>query len=189
MAKIWSYIYGAQLEQQSYATSYIPTAGATVSRIAESASKTGLASYINSSEGVLYFEGSILSDEGVLNDISINDNTTSVNRLIMSFSNGVNNISGRFDSSGSDVTLNASGYDLESNHKIALVYKLNNISLWVDGVKEDSSSSFTVFSDLQTLDFSNPFSGGVNIFNGNCKDLRVYKTALTDSELTTLTTI
>ena len=34
------YIWGAQLEQQSYATSYIPTTGATATRLADSASLT-----------------------------------------------------------------------------------------------------------------------------------------------------
>ena len=57
------YIWGAQVEEQSYATSYIPTSGATATRVAETLSKSGLSNYINSSEGVLYAEISALADD------------------------------------------------------------------------------------------------------------------------------
>ena len=46
----------AQLEVGSYATSYIPTQSATVTRNADVISKTGISSLINSEEGVLYAE-------------------------------------------------------------------------------------------------------------------------------------
>jgi hypothetical protein len=45
------YFYGLQLELGAYATSYIPTLGAAVTRGADSASKTGIASLIGQSEG------------------------------------------------------------------------------------------------------------------------------------------
>ena len=183
------YIYGCQAEQGSYATSYIPTSGSVVTRLADSCSNGGNEQVINSTEGVLYFEGSLLNDDGTINTISLNDNTYSNNRLNLKLSSPSGVINGRFDSIGSDYNLSASGYDLTVNHKIALAYGLNNISLWVDGVKKDSLNTFSVFSNLIRLDFYNPFGGGSNIFNGNTKDVRVYNTALTDQELIALTTI
>jgi hypothetical protein len=50
------YLYGAQLELGSYATSYIPTLGSSVTRLADAASKTGISSLIGQSEGVVYLE-------------------------------------------------------------------------------------------------------------------------------------
>ena len=184
-----SFIWGTQLEQGSYPTSYIPTSGSVVTRLADSCSNGGNEQVINSTEGVLYFEGSLLNDDGTINTISLNDNTYSNNRLNLKLSSPSGVINGRFDSIGSDYNLSASGYDLTVNHKIALAYGLNNISLWVDGVKKDSLNTFSVFSNLIRLDFYNPFGGGSNIFNGNTKDVRVYNTALTDQELIALTTI
>ena len=137
----------------------------------------------------MYFEGSLLNDDGTISIISLNDNTDSNNRLNLKLSSPSGVINGRFDSIGSDYNLSASGYDLTVNHKIALAYGLNNISLWVDGVKKDSLNTFSVFSNLIRLDFYNPFGSGSNIFNGNVNDLRVYNTALTDAELTALTKI
>ena len=50
------YAWGAMLEQQSYATSYIPTNGATNTRLQDIANNSGNSTLINSTEGVLYAE-------------------------------------------------------------------------------------------------------------------------------------
>ena len=55
-------LYGAQLEQQSYATSYIPTNGATSTRLQDIATNSGNSTLINSTEGVLYAEISFLEN-------------------------------------------------------------------------------------------------------------------------------
>jgi hypothetical protein len=49
--------YGAQLEASAaYATSYIPTLGAAVTRGADGASKTGISSLLGATEGVVFLE-------------------------------------------------------------------------------------------------------------------------------------
>ena len=50
------YIYGAQLEQGSYATSYIPTQGSAVTRLADSCSQTTPDGVIGQTEGTMYAE-------------------------------------------------------------------------------------------------------------------------------------
>ena len=50
------YAWGGQLEEGSYATSYIPTSGSTVTRSADVANNSGNADLFNDSEGVLYAE-------------------------------------------------------------------------------------------------------------------------------------
>ena len=47
---------GAQLEEGSYATSYIPTSGSTVTRNQDIFTRDGIGSLINSTEGVLFVE-------------------------------------------------------------------------------------------------------------------------------------
>ena len=47
-------VWGWQLEQGSYATSYIPTSGSAVTRLADSCSQTVPDGVIGQTEGVLY---------------------------------------------------------------------------------------------------------------------------------------
>jgi hypothetical protein len=49
-------VWGAQLEAGAHVTSYIPTSGASVTRVADAASKTGISSLIGQTEGTLYAE-------------------------------------------------------------------------------------------------------------------------------------
>ena len=81
-------IYGAQLEENSYATSYIKTVGTTQTRVADTANGAGDASTFNDSEGVLMAEISFLDSDGsdvspFWQRISISDNSDT-NRLFIS---------------------------------------------------------------------------------------------------------
>ncbi len=76
------FIWGAQSEEGSYATSYIPTNGAAVTRSAETANGSGDAATFNDSEGVLMAEISALADDLNIEAISINANNAD-NRLAL----------------------------------------------------------------------------------------------------------
>ena len=51
------YAWGAQLEQGTVATSYIPTTTAAITRGEDRITKTGITSLIGQTEGTFYFEG------------------------------------------------------------------------------------------------------------------------------------
>ena len=57
-------LWGAQVEEQSYPTSYIPTNGATATRLADVCNDAGTSDTFNDSEGVLMVEISALADSG-----------------------------------------------------------------------------------------------------------------------------
>ena len=68
------YIWGFQVEQGSYATSYIPTQGSAVTRVAEVCNNGGNNQVINSTEGVLYLEVKALNaDVGINRKIVLGD--------------------------------------------------------------------------------------------------------------------
>jgi hypothetical protein len=72
------YLWGAQLEQGSYATSYIPTSGSAVTRAADLAGSTGdLSDTFNDSEGVLMAEIAALADDLTFRNITISDGSNS----------------------------------------------------------------------------------------------------------------
>ena len=70
------YIWGAMLEQQSYATSYIPTAGATVTRVGETCTNAGNANTFNNTEGVLYAEIARISNNANYELMAISNGNT-----------------------------------------------------------------------------------------------------------------
>ena len=84
------YAWGAQLEQQSYATSYIPTSGASATRNQELCNNA--TPVINSEEGTLYAEMATLADtDSIYRAISVSDGTTS-NRAIIRYNLGASDI-------------------------------------------------------------------------------------------------
>jgi len=179
------YVWGHQLEQQSYATSYIPTAGTAISRTADSASKSGISSLINSSEGVLYAEISALADDGTSRVISLYNDTNDRIQITFSTSNAIQVF---YKAQGANFLMNPSTtINTLNSNKIAFKYKENDFALWINGVEEATNSSgvTSLANTLNTFAF-NIFNNS-GYFKGNCKDLRVYKTALSDAELETLT--
>ena len=180
------YMWGAQLEEGSYATSYIPTDGSTVTRIQDQYEKTGISDLINSEEGVLFAEMAALSDDGTLRQLSLSGGSANTVRLILSSSaNSVRlfiQVGG-----GTAIDFFYTLSDTTNFFKAAIRYANNNFSLWVNGVKVKEQLSGTIFSanTLTSLGFDD---GSSPSFYGKVKQLQVYKTALTDSELATLTT-
>ena len=71
-------LWGAQLEQQAYATSYIPTSGSTVTRNQDVCTNGGSLASINSTEGVLYAEIAALAIDVSNRVISLSDGTTQI---------------------------------------------------------------------------------------------------------------
>ena len=181
------YAYGAQVEAGSYPTSYIiSNSGTSTTRLADAASKTGLSSLINSTEGVLYAEISALADDGTSRDISINDGTSS-NYVRISLSNASANIEYNVVVGGSTQASGLSAITQTDLNKIALKYKLNDFALWVNGVEVLTDSSGLTFSASTLTNLSYNRGTGVNPFYGKCQNLMVFPSALTDDELADLT--
>jgi hypothetical protein len=176
------YLWGAQVEALSYATSYIPTlTGSQEVRATETATGAGSADLINSTEGVLYAEIAALANDGTSRRISLSNGSIS-NRVSLEIDETANRI--RVHINASLITYDAS--DLTSFNKIAVKYKVNDYALWLNGVEVATSSSSEQPSGMNVLSFTNPTEA--QVFYGKVKALAVFNEALSDSELTQLTT-
>jgi hypothetical protein len=185
-----SYIFGLQCEAsatQNYATSYIPTSGSTVTRNADVCNNSGSSDLINSTEGVLYAEIAALADDLTNRVISLSDGTSN-ERVVLSFHNTTNRIRCFIKSGGSFyATLDKVVSDITDFHKIAYKYKSGETKLFVDGSLITSSSNTFSITGLNVLQFANG-TPTASPLQGKVKSVAVFKEALTDEELTCLTT-
>ena len=178
--------FGLQVEDNvTYATSYIPTSGSQVTRNQDLCTNGGSLATINSTEGTLYFEGAVLSDDGDLKLFEINNGGTT-DRVFIYYVSGTIRaavIVGGATQCFFNITENVTEF-----HKVAIKYKENDFALWIDGVEvaTDTNGITSTANTLNNIDFSNS-SNGIPFF-GKTKCLAVFP-YLSDQELTELTTI
>jgi len=182
------YIWGAQLEQQSYATSYIPTDGSTVTRNQDVCNNGGSLASINSTEGVLYAEIARSEEENLYRLLGIDDGTSN-NYVKMGFENSRGAFWIRAVING--VTSISSDNALTSNpnefYKIAIRYQSGNSAIYINGTSVLTTTTTFSSGNFTALDF-NHWNNSLNFF-GKTKAVAVWKEALSDQELTELTTI
>ena len=177
------YIQDAQLEQGSYATSYIPTQGSAVTRLADVCNNGANEQVINSTEGVLYAE--------MRNDI-VQQQTVSLfkgsnDSVQLGLING--NIRLAVVSNGNAVLSTLSPAFTYKNglyNKYSIVWNNTNAKIFINGELKSTISTPSPLG-LEDLSYNNPASSE-NI-SGYIKEVKVYNTALTDQELINLTTI
>ena len=181
-------IWGAQLEQQSYATSYIPTEGSTVTRNQDVCNNGGSLASINSTEGVFYAEIARSEEENLYRLLGIDDGTSN-NYVKMGFENSRGAFWIRAVING--VTSISSDNALTSNpnefYKIAIRYQSGNSAIYINGTSVLTTTTTFSSGNFTALDF-NHWNNSLNFF-GKTKALAVWKEALSDEELTELTTI
>lgn len=170
-----------QFEQQSYATSYIPTSGATATRNAETCNGAGSTDEINSQEGVLFFEGRALADSLTFRAISLSDGSSS-DRVFMYYSTTSNRLTFSVDvSSSNEFFLTQDFIDITQQTKIAFQYKQNDFKVYVNGLLIGVGLSGNVPSSgvLTELAFDD---GSGSPFYGRVKKLSVYNDTTQDLE-------
>jgi len=183
-----NYIYGTQVELGSYDTSLIPTIASTVTRNADVISKTGISSLIGQTEGTIFFDVKALANDNTTRIISLSDNSFN-NFIRFSFAGALNFATCNLISSGTTQASNDFSLIQTNNNKIAIKYKTNLFQIYVNGVLIHQDLTVNTFSGttLDSLQFSNPLGG--DRWYGNLKSIQLYKTALTDTECITLTTL
>jgi len=188
------YIWGEQLEVGSFPTSYIPTSGSTVTRNQDQFSRDGIGSLIGQTEGTFFIE---------LSKPVLNFSTQSLISLNNAASNSdANSIAIGFDT-GDDFFIRLqsnnvlvfqeteTNADTNTFYKVAISYKSGESLMYLNGspltpTSGNLSNAFTFAVILDNLSFDFRGDGALPFF-GKVKQLQVYKTALTDTQLAALT--
>ena len=175
------YAWGAQVEAGTFVSTYIPTTTATVTRLVDSALKTGISSLIGQTQGVLFWEGIVTQQTDI---IAINRGT--VNGVYITKGSG-NLYRCSIYNSSNIITLNDTTVRT-TNTKIALAYKSGNSALFVNGVKVATSASSITFSGaLSEIRLNDNFL--IASAPQSANQINVYGTRLTDAQCIELTTL
>jgi len=184
-------VVGWQLEQGSYATSYIPTNGTAVTRNADVFSKANVANLIGQTEGSIFIDFNykktdptdnficVLSDNSGSNGIWIDVNTSGAFLIIVRVGGA------------SLITYTILGASfLFGRKKIMLNYKSGNTSLFINGAQIGATST-TSFTFPVTIDKINvgSYYNGAGVLNNEINDFYLTTTRLTDAEAVKKTTL
>ena len=178
-------VYGSQVElNTSYATSYIPTSGSTVTRTADVCNNAGTSATFNSTEGVLFAEIAALTEVGDgTTRLSISDGTQD-NNITIGYS-ATNTLRTIIRSGASNQALMTSSQTITNYLKVGVKYKANDFALWVNGVEVATDTSGLAPVGLSELSFDR--GDAALPFYGKTKQLMTFDEALSDEELSDLT--
>ena len=183
-----AYVWGAQLETGSVATSYIPTTTGTGSRSADVISVSGAVSgSIGQTEGTIYAEFEHTSNTAERRVIALSDGTATNRIFIWAMSNILYaQIQGN---SIAIVNPIPSGYN-----KVAFAYQQNGVSgnlfASINGgaVVSGTSTTYPATINRVAIGSSESAAAGTLQWNNRIRATALYTTRLTNAELATLTT-
>ena len=178
--------WGAQLEIGAFATSYIPTTSATVTRAADVASITGsnFSSWYNQTEGTV-FMGYLPIGLRTSYPLSIDDGTTN-NFIGFAFDSGASRFA-RIDTGGvTQASITQGLVSVGSESKGALAFAINNVAASFNGTVPTADTSATIPTvdrvRLHALGGSSTFA-----FNGTIKRLTYWPVRLANTTLQQIT--
>jgi hypothetical protein len=183
-------ISSPQAEQGAFATSYIPTTSAAVTRSADSAVVTPISSFYNGTEGTIFNEFSVpvLGGGGTLRGVAQFAEAAAVTNRLQTGFRGTGEY--RFDV----VAANASEVAIESSAgavvagavvKAAQAYKSGDNARSLNGVSAATSSSAITTPTRERLRFGD---NGTSIINGHIRKIAYWPRRLSNALLQSLTT-
>jgi hypothetical protein len=184
-----AYVWGAQLETGSVATSYIPTTTGTGSRSADVISVSGAVSgSIGQTEGTIYIEGVITNyADAAASFITISDNTINNRLEIRKGSPGSIIFERESATQSASTSINATG-QVNGIFKMAVAYKSGDTAFFINGIQVATTNAATfTMNTLTHIYLGSNASGTARRLNDRIRAAALYTTRLTNAELAALT--
>ena len=186
------YIWGAQLEAGSYATSLINTTSSSATRVADACSKTGISSLIGQTQGTIFVDF-VYSAKTGNNRFSISAGSSTNWIFIGTPEDGATNASRFYIKTNNIVHVDVGGssyFTFGQRYKLALAYKSGDWAVYGNGtlLYSGTDAIAAVSSPLSVFNFFSA-TGGVCDAAELINQALLFKTRLTNAELASLTTI
>jgi hypothetical protein len=198
------YVWGVQLEQSAYPTSYIPTTSAPVTRAADISTSTAttraadvayidgtdFTEFYNQSEGTVVV-GALYPDvtDNYHRFVSITDGTTFLNSIqTTGYGEGITVYSRNVENTVNlGLTTVSSGLSTGDEIIVSATYSADKISATTNGDTVISSANSPLLGKKKDIRIGCSYSGNSQL-NGHIRHLSYYPKALTDNNLIALTT-
>lgn len=184
-------VWGAQLEAGSFATSYIPTTTAQVTRSADTASMTGtnFSSWYRADEGTLYSDTAVFNNASTAKFCAYLGDSTQSNRIIHYFS--ITSPYAVITTTGTaQATFSFSAPSVDSNgayiSKQATAYKAND-SAGSANSNAASSDTSVIIPIVSQLVIGASATSGTSALGGTVKKIAYYPIRVTNVQLQALT--
>jgi hypothetical protein len=181
------YLWGAQVEQVSFPTSYIPTTTSQLTRSVDICSITGAAftGFYNQSEGTMFSQTTKTSTNANAFVVSANNNSfnedVDLRYASVTQPQALVNVSNVNQVTGFNGTITSG-----ASTKQAVTYKLNDCAYSLNGASAITDTSASI-PTVSQLNIGNSFNTTLAI-NGHIASIRYFKKRLANAKLTQLTT-
>ena len=182
------YLWGAMLEQGSYATSYIPTQGGVVTRLADECEQTPPSGVVGQTELTIFYQGIVErlgGNDGHAITLSQSADGAGSSRVLLyrNSSNGNMYVYVQDTTTQFSTPLLANS-NPQINDKYAIAIKDNDLVVYCNGVKVSENNSGTIPATQYLI--LNKWNNQINQQN-KTKEVKLYNTRLSNSELQALT--
>jgi hypothetical protein len=183
------YVWGAQLEEGLFPTSYIPTAAASVVRSADVCSITGsdFTGIYNGLEGTIISDGSIASIAGNNRGMWAINNNTSAHGFLTYYDVTAAGISSQSRNTGSTTLTPNFLNSANTLFKRALAYRTGQASICTNGSSVTTTNVTISTQTMLTLQVGNMLAGSF-YWSGHIARIQYFKKRLPDAKLQSLTT-
>ncbi len=186
------YLYGAQMEASaSYATSYIPTYGTSVTRNADDCSTTGISSLYGSSVGTLFYEGVYGNEPNEVYLFAQDVLGTATTNSVYLQRSETNKVQAQvWDGTNQVAVIKGGNVSIGDTFKAAVAFADNDVVLYLNGLQigTDTNVNIPPLTSLQIGRY--PSSNDFRYKTSEpSKQVLVFPTRLSNEELAALTTI
>jgi len=178
-------LWGFQLEQGGFSTSYIPTVASQVTRAADNALMLGdnFATWYSANEGTLVTNQTATGFSASNMIVALTDG--GITNILQQFYNASINLRYTVQSGGSLQAEINNAITFGQNHKTASAYKANDFALVVNAGSVGTDTSGVVPVSLSQMGIGN--RNGALFFNGTIRAISYYPTRLPNATLQSIT--
>ena len=180
------YAWGAQLEAGSFATSYIPTTSAAVTRTADQASMTGtnFSSWYNQAQGSLYVDFDLIGLQKASQGMDIVNVLNASGYGVELYNNTTGTIISSYLGVSNSGVINPPA--INTKYQALLAYTQTNLNTCINGATPITLSG-TLPASIISLGLGFAQTTNANYMSGHIRKINYYATALPSAVLQALT--